>query len=70
MVDLLPRCVKCGSAVADSVEKGGQVKVGHYVSSAWYCDGCLPKIKTEDYGKASSADVSPNTPPADEAGII
>lgn len=30
MVDLLPRCIKCGSNVADSeepeVEKGGQVK--------------------------------------------
>ena len=45
MVDLLPRCVKCGSPVADSVEpeveKGGQVKVGDYLNSVWMCDDCF-----------------------------
>jgi hypothetical protein len=72
MVDLLPRCIKCGSHVADSVEpgvkKGGQVKVGHYVNSVWMCDDCFRQ--TEGFGTASSADVSPNTPRADEADII
>ena len=45
MVDLLPRCVKCGFQVADSVEpeveKGGRVKEGHYVNSVWMCDDCF-----------------------------
>ena len=71
MVDLLPRCIKCGSNVADSVEpgveKGGQVKIGHYVNSVWLCDDCFRK--PEDFGTASMADVSPNTPRADEADI-
>ena len=71
MVDLLPRCVKCGFQVADSVEpeveKGGQVKVGHYVNSVWMCDDCFRQ--TESFGMASSADVSPNTPRADEADV-
>lgn len=72
MVDLLPTCAKCGSHVADSVEpeieKGDQVKVGHYVNSVWMCDDCFRQ--TEGFGTASSADVSPNTPQADEADII
>jgi hypothetical protein len=71
MVDLLPTCVKCGSHVADSVEpeveKGGQVKVGHYVNSVWMCDDCLKQ--TEGFGIASPADVSPNTQRADEADV-
>ena len=71
MVDLLPTCIKCGSHVADSVEpevvKGGQVKVGHYVNSVWMCDDCFRQ--TESFGMASSADVSPNTPRADEADV-
>lgn len=72
MVDLLHKCVKCGSNVADSVEpeveKGGQVKIGHYINNVWYCDDCFKK--PEEYGMASSADVSPNTPRADEADIM
>jgi hypothetical protein len=72
MVDLLRRFIKCGSNVADSVEseveKEGQVKIGHYVNSVWFCDDCFKK--PEDFGKASSADVSPNTPRADEADIM
>jgi hypothetical protein len=71
MVDLLPKCIKCGCRVADSVEpeieKAGQVKVGHYVNSVWMCDDCFGQV--ESFGMASSADVSPNTPRADEADI-
>jgi hypothetical protein len=65
MVDLLPTCIKCGSHVADSVEV--QVKVGHYVNSVWMCDDCFRQ--TESFGMTSSADVSPNTPRADEADV-
>ena len=65
MVDLLPTYIKCGSHVADSVEV--QVKVGHYVNSVWMCDDCFRQ--TESFGMASSADVSPNTPRADEADV-
>ena len=72
MVDLIKRCIKCGSNVADSVEsemeKEGQLKIGHYVNSIWFCDDCFKK--PEDFGKTSSADVSPNTSRADEAGIM
>jgi hypothetical protein len=72
MVDLIKRCIKCGSNVADSVEseveKEGQLKIGHYVNSVWFCDDCFKK--PEDFGKASLADVSPNTPRADEADIM
>jgi hypothetical protein len=71
MVDLLPRCVKCGYHVVDSaepeVEKGGQVKVRHYVNSVWICDDC--SRPTEGFGMANPADVSPNTPRADEVDI-
>ena len=71
MVDLLPKCVKCGCHVVDSVEpeveKGAHVKLGHYVNSVWVCDDCFRQ--TEGFGMASAADASPNTPRADEADI-
>jgi ribosomal protein L37AE/L43A len=71
MINLLPKCVKCGSNVSDSVEpdveKVGQIKVGRYVKNVWMCEDCLNQ--TESFGTASSADVSPNTPKADEADI-
>jgi hypothetical protein len=43
MVDLLPRCVSChvADSVEPEVEKGGQVKVGHYLNSVWMCDDCF-----------------------------
>lgn len=72
MVDLLPIRIRCRSNVADSVEpeveKGGQLKIGHYVNSAWFCDVCFKK--PEGFGMASSADVSPTTLWADDAGIM
>jgi hypothetical protein len=71
MVDLLPKCVKCGCNVADSVEpeveKGAHIKLGHYVNSVWICDDCFRQ--TEGFAMASAADVSRNTPRADEADI-
>jgi hypothetical protein len=72
MVDLLLRRIRCRSNVADSVEleveKGGQLKIGHYVNSAWFCNVCFKK--PEGFGTSSSADVSPNTPRANDAGIM
>ena len=69
MVDLLPKCVKCGCNVADSVEpeverSGSAQSLGHYVNSVWICDDCFRQTM------ASAADVSPNTPQsADEADV-
>jgi len=68
MVDLLPKCVKCGCNVADAVEpeveRTAHLKLGHYVNSVWICDDCFTQTM------ASAADVSPNTPRADEADVI
>jgi hypothetical protein len=67
MVDLLPKCVECGCNVAGSVEPGveraAHLKLGHYVNSFWICDDCFRQTMT------SAADVSPNTPRADEADV-
>ena len=47
MVDLLPKCVKCGCNVADAVEpevereRAAHLKLGHYVNSVWICDDCF-----------------------------
>ena len=58
MVDLLPKCVKCGCNVADlvepEVERAAHLRLGHYVNSVWICDDCFK---------------SPNTPRADEADV-
>jgi hypothetical protein len=85
VINLIPQCVKCGASVSDSVEpeveKEGQLKRGRYVDNKWICNDCLVLLQQsttaetkndgEDVmiGKASSADVSPNTPRADEADI-
>jgi hypothetical protein len=67
MVDLLPKCVKCGCNVADSVEpeveKAAHLKLGHYVNSDVNSDDCFRQTR------ASAADVSPNTPRADEVDV-
>ena len=73
MINLVPQCVKCGSPVSDLVEPeiqehGGDVKPGHYINSTWICNECSQRNNTEkieQIGKASTADVSPNTPTAD-----
>ncbi|MGA9152766.1 MAG: hypothetical protein WBZ36_19485 [Candidatus Nitrosopolaris sp.] len=39
------------------------LKLGHYVNSVWICDDCFRQTM------ASAADVSPNTPRADEADV-
>jgi hypothetical protein len=85
VINLIPQCVKCGASVSDSiepeVEKKGQLKAGRYVDNKWICNDCLALVqqstiaetKNDDgdvmIGKASPADVSPNTPRADEDDI-
>jgi hypothetical protein len=85
VINLIPQCVKCGASVSDlvepEVEKQRQLKPGRYVDNKWICNDCLQLLqqsttaetKNDDEGvmrgKASPADVSPNTPRADEADI-
>ena len=85
VINLIPQCVKCGASVSDSiepeVEKKGQLKAGRYIDNKWICNDCLALVqqstiaetKNDDgdvmIGKTSLADVSPNTPRADEADI-
>ena len=85
MTDLLPKCTKCGSPVADSIEsqieQHEKIKIGNYINSEWICDNCLGAEHKEkehssshtsqcdNIGTASKSDVSPNTPRADEANL-
>jgi hypothetical protein len=85
MINIIPQCVICGSPVSDlvepEVEKQGQLKAGHYVDNRWICNDCVQSETTNGnkerrsnnncdvIGKASAADVSPNTPKADEASM-
>ena len=81
LVNLVPTCVKCGSPVTDlleaEVEEQGQLKRGKYVNSVWMCNECADVQKRESKNDqrestvelASPADVSPNTPKADEANL-
>jgi hypothetical protein len=80
LVNLIPTCAKCGSPVTDSldpeVEEQGQLKKGKYINNIWMCNECVDAQRSsnngrgnQELGKASSADVSPNTPRADEANL-
>ena len=85
MTDLLPKCTKCGSPVADSIEsqieQHEKIKMGNYINSEWICDNCLRAEHKEkehssshtsqcdNIGTASKSDVSLNTPRADEANL-
>jgi hypothetical protein len=57
------------------VEEQGQLKKGKYINSIWMCNECSDAQRSNNndqeqkLGKASSADVSPNTPRADEANF-
>jgi tRNA A37 threonylcarbamoyladenosine modification protein TsaB len=62
------------------VEEQVQLKRGKYVNSVWMCNECADAQRTEGknssndqheikVGVASPADVSPNTPKADEANL-
>jgi len=95
MINLLPKCTRCGSPVTDSVEyqieQHEKIKTGNYINSEWICDDCLGAERKQEkeysssrtsqsnnsdnsnqcdnIGTASEADVSPNTPRADEADL-
>jgi hypothetical protein len=80
LVNLIPTCARCGSPVTDSlepeVEEKGQLKKGKYINNIWMCNECVDAQRSsnnglgnQELGKASSADVSPNTPRADEANL-
>jgi len=95
MINLLPKCTRCGSPVTDSVEyqieQHEKIKTGNYINSEWICDDCLGAERKQEkeysssrtsqsnnsdnsnqcdnIGTASEADVSPNTPTADEADL-
>jgi RNase P subunit RPR2 len=80
LVNLIPTCAQCGSPVTDSlepeVEEQGQLKKGKYINNIWMCNECADAQRSsnngrgnQELGKASSADVSPNTPRADEANL-
>ena len=51
MINLLPKCSKCGSPVADSIEsqieQHEKIKMGNYINSEWICDDCLAAEKKE-----------------------
>jgi hypothetical protein len=60
------------------VEEQGQLKRGKYVNSVWICNDCtnaqIKGVKNDQReesmtGVATSSDVSPNTPKADEVNL-
>ena len=70
------------NSLEPEVKKQGEIKAGHYINNTWICNDCIESEKTIDeevideersnkdnpmIGVASAADVSPNTPRADEA---
>jgi hypothetical protein len=58
MINLLPQCAKCGSAVTDSIEseieQHGKIKTGNYINGTWICGDCLEaEKKGEEYYSSS-----------------
>ena len=66
------------------IENHGRVKFGRRIDGSWVCNDCATKRSDETtsivqndnnsnyhehIGDASKSDVSPNTPPADEADL-
>lgn len=83
MPKLIPKCVKCGSPVTDSVEsqieQHEKIKFGRYIENVWMCDDCNRSHKKQGENNVllreksnnkqhDVSDVSPNTPEADESG--
>lgn len=85
MIDSLSRCNQCNLPVTDSIqveiENHGRVKLGKNIQDSWICNDCMVKrtstIKDdgnnsahhEHVGVANKAEVSPNTPKAEEADL-
>jgi len=59
MINLLPKCSKCGSPVADSIEsqieQHEKIKMGNYINSEWIYDDCLAVEKKEKKEYSSSS---------------
>ena len=75
MINLLPKCSKCGSPVADSVEyqieQHEKIKTGNYVNSEWICNDCLGaecKEKEHSPSQTSQSDHSNNDNQCDNIG--
>jgi uncharacterized protein with PIN domain len=79
MTNSLSRCSQCGSPITDSIEtkidNHERVKFGKHVDDTWICDDCMARllqdnannsVRHEHIGVANKADVSPNTPTAEE----
>jgi len=62
MINLLPKCSKCGSPVADSIEsqieQHEKIKMGNYINSEWICDDCLAAEKKEEKEHSSPSQTS------------
>ena len=62
MINLLPKCSKCGSSVADSIEsqieQHEKIKMGNYINGEWICDGCLAAEKKEEKEYSSPSQTS------------
>jgi hypothetical protein len=72
-------------SIQTEIEHHGRVKFGKYVNSSWICSDCMSErneenkvsatltskddVHHEHIGAADKSDVSPNTPPADEADL-
>ena len=58
MINLLPKCTRCGSPVTDSVEyqieQHEKIKTGNYINSEWICDDCLGAERKQEKEYSSS----------------
>lgn len=69
-------------SIQTEIEHHGRVKFGKYIDGSWICNDCMSEREGEKVSAnltnqphhehirdASKSDVSPNTPPADEADL-
>jgi hypothetical protein len=72
-------------SIQTEIEHHGRVKFGKCVDGSWICNDCISErnlknkvsakstnqddVRHEHIGAADKSDVSPNTPPADEADL-
>lgn len=72
MINLLPKCSKCGSPVTDSIEsqieQHEKIKMGNYINSEWICDDCLGAEKKEEKEYSSSQTIQSNANQCDNIG--
>lgn len=72
MINLLPKCSKCGSPVTDSIEsrieQHEKIKMGNYINSEWICDDCLGAEKKEEKEYSPSQTIQSNANQCDNIG--